>query len=70
MFLAQANHLTWIFNACMSQGYHLKAWRIAAITVDAVVPKPGKEDYSLSKCYLPIALLECLGKLLEKVIAK
>jgi hypothetical protein len=36
----------------------------------AVVPKPGKEDYSLPKCYRPIALLECLGKLLEKVIAR
>jgi hypothetical protein len=35
-----------------------------------VVPKPGKEDYSLPKCYRPVALLECLGKLLEKVIAK
>jgi hypothetical protein len=36
----------------------------------AVVPKPNKEDYSLPKCYRPIALLKCLDKLLEKVIAK
>jgi retron-type reverse transcriptase len=35
-----------------------------------VIPKPGKEDYSLPKCYRPVALLECLGKLLEKVIAR
>jgi hypothetical protein len=42
-------------------------WRRAAI---AVVPKPGKKDYSLPKCYRLIALLECLGKLLEKVIVK
>jgi len=34
----------------------------------AVVPKPGKTDYSLPKSYRPVALLECLGKLLEKVI--
>jgi hypothetical protein len=34
-----------------------------------VVPKPGKEDYSLLKCYHPVALLECLGKLLEKIVA-
>jgi hypothetical protein len=66
-FAAQADCITWIFNACLSQGYHPKAWRRAAI---AVVPKPGKEDYSLPKCYRLVALLECLGKLLEKVIAK
>lgn len=35
-----------------------------------MVPKPGKADYSLPKCYRPVALLECMGKLLEKVIAK
>jgi hypothetical protein len=34
-----------------------------------VVPKPGKEDYSLPKCYRPVALLKCLGKLLEKMVA-
>jgi Reverse transcriptase (RNA-dependent DNA polymerase) len=67
MFATQAECLTWIFNVCISQGYHPKAWRTAAITI---VPKPGKEDYSLPKCYHPIALLECLGKLLEKVITK
>ena len=67
MFAAQAECLTWIFNACLTQGYHPKAWRAAAI---AVVPKPDKEDYSLPKCYRLVALLECLGKLLEKVIAK
>jgi hypothetical protein len=66
-FAAQAERITWIFNACLSLGYHLKAWRTTAI---AVVPKPGKEDYSLPKCYRLVALLECLGKLLEKVVAK
>jgi len=34
----------------------------------AVVPKPSKSDYSLPKSYRPVALLECLGKLIEKVI--
>jgi hypothetical protein len=66
-FAAQAEHITWIFNACLSLGYHPKAWRTVAI---AVVPKLGKEDYSLPKCYRLVALLECLGKLLEKVVAK
>ena len=35
-----------------------------------MVPKAGKTDYSLPKSYRPVALLECLGKLLEKVITK
>ena len=47
--------------------YHLKQWKAALI---AVVPKQGQTDYSLPKNYRPIALLECLGKLLEKVITK
>src|SRR6266852_2055496 len=36
----------------------------------AVVPKPDKSDYSLPKSYRPVALLECLDKLLEKVITQ
>ena len=36
-----------------------------------VVPiaKPNKVDYSLPKAYRPISLLECCGKLLERIIA-
>jgi hypothetical protein len=67
VFEAQAEWLQAIFNACLTLGHHPKAWKMVAI---AVVPKPGKKDYSLPKCYCPVALLECLGKLLEKVMAK
>ena len=56
-----------LFNSCLYAGYHPKTWKAATI---AVVPKPGKSDYSLPKSYRPVALLECLSKLLEKVIAK
>jgi hypothetical protein len=56
-----------LFEACLHTGHHPERWRSATITI---VPKPGKEDYSLPKCYHPIALLECIGKLLEKVITK
>jgi len=61
---------TWfvtLFNSCLDAGMHPKAWKTALI---AVVPKPGKSDYSLPKSYRPVALLECLGKLLEKVVTK
>jgi hypothetical protein len=56
-----------LFEACLHLGHHLTEWKTANI---AVVPKPGKEDYSLPKSYRPVALLECIGKLLEKVIAR
>ena len=35
-----------------------------------VISKPNKPNYSLSKAYRPISLLECCGKLLEKIVAK
>jgi ribonuclease HI len=34
-----------------------------------VIPKPNKPDYSNTKAYRPIALLNCLGKVLEKLMA-
>jgi hypothetical protein len=34
-----------------------------------IIPKPGKSDYTVTKAYHPISLLECCGKLLEKVVA-
>jgi hypothetical protein len=35
-----------------------------------VIPKPNRADYTLAKNFRPISLLECLGKLLEKIVAK
>jgi retron-type reverse transcriptase len=34
-----------------------------------VINKPGKPDYHQPKAYRPISLLECMGKLLEKIVA-
>lgn len=34
-----------------------------------MIPKPNKPDYTNPKAYRPIALLNCLGKVLEKIIA-
>jgi hypothetical protein len=34
-----------------------------------VIPKLGKTDYMAPKSYHPISLLECTGKVLEKIIA-
>ena len=38
-------------------------------SVMVIIPKPKKDDYSKAKSYRPIALLECPGKLISKMIA-
>jgi hypothetical protein len=34
-----------------------------------IIPKPNKPDYSSIKAYCPIALLNCIGKVMEKLMA-
>ena len=53
-----------LFNACLHMGYH--PWKTGTLVI---LPKPGKPDYSVAKAYWPITLLECCGKLLEKIVA-
>ena len=57
--------ITHIFNLSLSTGTHV--WKHATIVP---VPKPNKPDYSAPKAYRPVSLMECSGKLLEKVITK
>lgn len=57
--------LTLLFNLCLESGTH--PWKHAKVVV---INKPNKPDYSLLKAYHPISLLECTGKLLEKVVTK
>ena len=59
--------LTPLFNACITLGYCPEHFR-AAETV--ALRKPGKEDYTQAKSYRPVALLNTLGKVLEKLIAR
>lgn len=61
------DHLLRLFNACVEQGVHPDFFKWS-ITV--IIPKPNKADYSLPKAYLPIVLLNCIRKLLEKIIAR
>jgi len=62
---ASPSCLTTLFNATISLGHH--PWRSATVVP---IPKPGKIDYWVAKAYRPISLLECCGKLLEKIVAK
>ena len=51
----------------LSLGVHHQQWK-SATTV--VIPKPNKPSYSNPHAYHPIQLLDCFGKLLEKIVAK
>lgn len=55
------------FNACIEHGIHPSIFKKSRTVV---IPKPNKPDYTKAKAYRPIVLLNCLGKLLEKVIAR
>ena len=53
-------------NACISTGHwpsHFKE------SISVIIPKPGKPDYSTPKSFRPIALLNTLGKLFEKMLS-
>jgi Reverse transcriptase (RNA-dependent DNA polymerase) len=58
--------LTMLFNQCLEIGYcptHFKE------STTIVLRKPGKSDYTEPKAYRPIALLNTIGKILDKVLA-
>lgn len=56
-----------LMKRCLQGGYHPKVWRRA---IAVVLRKPKKPNYSKSRAYHLIQLLECLGKLLEKIVAR
>jgi hypothetical protein len=64
---ADADRMVDLLAACVRAGHHPRLWKEAIV---CVIPKPNQTDYTLAKNFRPIALLECLGKLLEKVVAK
>jgi len=47
-------------------GIHPPVWKEAR---GVVIPKPNKPDYGVAKAYRVITLLNCLGKVVEKVAA-
>jgi hypothetical protein len=63
-FEANPDLIITTLNGALEQGTH--PWGTADVVV---IPKPNKPDYSLAKAYRPISLLECTGKLLEKIVA-
>ena len=55
-----------VYKALFAKGYHPSAWRGG---IGVILPKPGKRDTCDPKSYRIIALLNCLGKVLEKIFA-
>ncbi|MBW0488302.1 hypothetical protein O181_028017 [Austropuccinia psidii MF-1] len=58
-------HLVPLFNTCLLAHHFPAPWK-RAITV--IIKKAAKEDYTDPNAYRPIALLNTLGKLFEKII--
>jgi ribonuclease HI len=52
---------------CFRLGVHPRAWKTAK---GILLQKPRKADYSLVKAYRVISLLNCLGKVVEKIAAE
>jgi hypothetical protein len=59
-------HFNELYRKLATHGYHPVSWRES---ITAVIRKQGKPDYSNPKAYRPVALLNCLGKVLEKIFA-
>jgi hypothetical protein len=58
---------THIVNTCIHVGHwpmHFKE------SLSVIIPKPGKASYSTPKSFRPIVLLNTLGKLVEKMLAR
>ncbi|GBP00859.1 Putative 115 kDa protein in type-1 retrotransposable element R1DM [Eumeta japonica] len=54
-----------IANKCLELAYFPTHWKTAHVVI---IPKPGKEDYTLPKSYRPIGLLPIPGKIVEKLM--
>ena len=55
-----------VYSVLINLGYHPKSWKQAT---GAILQKPNKEDYAIPKSYRIITLLNCLGKVAERIIA-
>lgn len=56
-----------IYSILLNNGYHPKCWKQAT---GIILKKPGKPDYSAPKAYRVISLLNCLGKVSERILAQ
>jgi len=62
-----APYIRAIVEACLKLGFH--PWQFK-YSITVMIPKDGRESYDTPKSWRPVALLSCLGKITEKVVAK
>ena len=55
-----------LYNHCLNTGYFPRHWKMAT---GVMIPKPGKDTTDVNS-YRPISLLNCIGKLLERILNK
>ncbi|KID94004.1 Ribonuclease H-like protein, partial [Metarhizium majus ARSEF 297] len=60
-------HVCRLYQGCLTVGHHPRAFREAEVVM---IPKPGKRNLSPPRAWRPISLLSCLGKGLERLIAR
>ena len=65
-YLAAPQLFNTLYPHLIEYGYHPFCWRQAT---GAILKKQNKPDYTAPKAYRIIALLNCLGKISEKIIA-
>jgi hypothetical protein len=56
-----------VYSTLLNKGYHPKVWKQAT---GFILKKPKKPDYSKPKAYRVISLLNCLGKVSERILAQ
>jgi hypothetical protein len=56
-----------LYNQCLRFSYFPRSWRLAEV---AMLPKVGKRDRSSVRSWRPIALLSCISKGLERIVAR
>ena len=55
-----------LYQTLLLRGHHPQCWRQA---IGVILPKPNKPDYAVPKAYRIICLLNCLGKVSERLLA-
>jgi ribonuclease HI len=60
-------HVRRLFKGCLSAGHHPKPFKQAEVVM---IAKPGRRDLTEPRAWRPISLLSCLGKGLERLIAR
>ena len=61
------SHVRQLYEGCLTLGHHPRVFKEAEVVM---IPKPGRRDLSTPRAWRPISLLSCLGKGLERLIAR